>query len=113
MSTKLIDSPAPPKAIAEQTPPASRVAAYTPADFLRQARHPRPGRRRPGVSSYRVFMMIVFACIVLIDAWSDQSQSATMSADVVGPLSVIVWALTLLGGFGIGPIATIWDAVRR
>lgn len=72
-----------------------------------------PQGRRPGVSSYRVFMTIVFICVVLVDEWSDRSLSAIVSADVVGPVSVGVWALTLLGSFGIGPIAAIWNALRR
>jgi hypothetical protein len=72
-----------------------------------------PKGRRPGVSSYRVFMTVVFACIVLVDEWSDRSLSAVASSDVVGPASVIVWAMTLLGSFGVGPVAAIWNAMRR
>ena len=72
-----------------------------------------PRRRRPGVSSYRVFMTAVFACIVLVDEWSGRSLSAVVSIDVVGPVSVIIWLLTLLGSFGIGPVGAIWDALRR
>jgi hypothetical protein len=26
---------------------------------------------------------------------------------------VIVWALTLIGSLGIGPVASIWDAMHR
>ena len=72
-----------------------------------------PGRRRPGVSSYRVFMTILYACVVLVLEWSDRSLPTAASADVVGPTSVIVWALTLLGSFGIGPVGAIWNAMRR
>ena len=72
-----------------------------------------PGRRRPAVSSYRVFMTIVFVCIVLVDIWSDRRLSAAVSLDIVGPVSVIVWAFTLLGSFGVGPIAAIWAALYR
>ena len=50
------------------------------------------------MSGYRVFMVIVFACIVLLNLLSDQSPSAPMGTDIVGPVSVIVWVLTLLGG---------------
>ena len=113
MTTTPIESPARPNVPAEQTSPLFPMAACMPAERLRKARHPRPGHRRPGVSSYCIFMMIVFACIILVDVWSDQSLSATVSADVVGPVSVIVWVLTLLGGLGIGPIAKIGDAVCR
>ena len=83
------------------------------AKLLQGARRPGPGRRRPGVSPYRVFMAIVFACIVLVDQWSDQKLVASAGADIIGTVSVIVWVLTLLGGFGVGPVATIWDAMRR
>jgi hypothetical protein len=76
-------------------------------------RHLVPKGRHPGVSSYRVFMTIVFICVVLVDEWSDRSLSAIVSPNVVGPVSVGVWALTLLGSFGIGPIAAIWNALRR
>jgi hypothetical protein len=72
-----------------------------------------PKGRRPGVSSYRVFMTIVFICVVLVDEWSDRSLSAIVSVNVVGPVSVGVWTLTLLGSFGIGPVAAIWNALRR
>jgi hypothetical protein len=72
-----------------------------------------PRGRRPGVSSYRVFMTIVFICVVLVDEWFDRSMSGSAIADVVGPVSVIVWAMTLLGSFGVGPVATIWNAMRR
>jgi len=75
-------------------------------------RHRVPKGRRPGVSSYRVFMTIVFICVVLVDGWSDLSLSSAI-ADVVGPASVVVWALALLGSFEIGPVAVIWNAVRR
>lgn len=51
-----------------------------------------PPPRRPGLSSYRVFMTIIFVCIVFVDQWSDRNLSAAMSA-VVGPVSVIGWML--------------------
>jgi len=34
-------------------------------------------------------------------------------AEVVGPASVVVWALTLMGSRGIGPVRAIWDAAHR
>ena len=71
------------------------------------------GRRRPGVSSYRVFMTIVYACVVLILEWSDRNLPTAVGADIVGPTAVIVWALTLLGSFGIGPVGAVWNAMRR
>ena len=76
-------------------------------------RRPRvPGPLRSGVSGYRLFMMIVFACIVLVVVWTDRSLSAAVRP-VVGLVSVIVWALTLLGSFDIGPIAALWQVMRR
>lgn len=58
-------------------------------------------------------MTVVFACVVSIIEWSDRSLPTAVSADVVGPMSVIVWALTLIGSFGIGPVGAIWNAMRR
>ena len=71
-----------------------------------------PGPRRPSVSRYRVFMTIVFVCVVFIDQWSDRNLSAAVST-VVGPVSVILWVLTLLGSFEIGPVAAMWRSVSR
>jgi hypothetical protein len=34
--------------------------------------------------------------VVLVDYWADQSLSAHLSGDFIGPISVIIWALTLL-----------------
>jgi len=97
---------------------ASAAAPDLLADWLLNGRdavrrHLAPKDRRPGVSSYRIFMTIVFIGVVVVDEWSDRSVSAAAGADVVGPASVVVWALTLLGSFGIGPVATIWGAFRR
>lgn len=72
-----------------------------------------PRARRPVVSSYRIFIAIVFACVVLIDEWFDRSLSGSAISDVVGSVSVVVWAMTLLGSFGLGPVAAIWNATRR
>lgn len=80
-------------------------------DDLRFGRHHRS--RRPGVPDYRIFMTIVFALIVLIDEWSDRSLSTGVGVDVIGSTSVVVWAFTLLGSFGIGPAPAIWDTLRR
>lgn len=71
----------------------------------------RPGDRRPGVSSYRVFMTVVFLSVVAVDAWCDRSLPGL--ADIVGPVSTLVWVLTVLGSFGIGPIATLWRSQSR
>lgn len=72
---------------------------------------PRP--RRPVVSSYRIFIMIVFGCVVLVDEWFDRSLSGSAISDAVGSVSVVIWAMTLLGSFGLGPVAAIWDRMRR
>jgi hypothetical protein len=69
----------------------------------------RPVPRRPEVTGYRVFMAIVFICVVAADDWFDR----TSSADFVGPIGVIVWALTLVGSFGVGPVRAIWDATHQ
>lgn len=70
------------------------------------------GRWRPGVSSYRVFVTVVFAIVVLAVGWSDQHLPAA-AVVVVGPAAVTLWVLTLLGSLGIGPAAAIRDAMRR
>jgi hypothetical protein len=56
-------------------------------------------------------MLLVFACIVFADAWADLRMPAVV-AHVVGPLSVVVWALTLLGALGLGPLAPVRKALR-
>ena len=55
----------------------------------------------------------VFCCMVLVDAWGDRSLSAHLSDDVIGPVSVLIWALTLLGAFDIGPMGPLRAAMRR
>jgi hypothetical protein len=70
------------------------------------------GRWRPGVSSYRVFVTIVFAIVVLAVGWADQHLPDAAVA-VVGSAAVTFWILTLLGSLGIGPVAAIRDAIRR
>ncbi len=72
-----------------------------------------PRRRRPSVSSYRVFMTIVFAFVVALDECLDHGLSAIVNADLVGASSVIFWTLTVIGSFGVGPVATVWNAMRR
>ena len=74
---------------------------------------PAPGRRLRGVSSYRVFMTIVFVFVVALDEWLDHGLSTIVSADLVGESSVILWALTVIGSFGVGPVAAVWNAIRR
>jgi len=80
-------------------PPMARLSAGT-------------GRWRPGVSSYRVFVTIVFAIVVLTVGWSDQHLPAAAVA-AVGSAAVTLWVLTLLGSLGIGPVAGLRDAIRR
>lgn len=70
------------------------------------------GRWRPGVSSYRIFVTIVFAIVVLAVGWSDQHLPAAGGA-AVGSAAVTFWILTLLGSLGIGPVAALRDAIRR
>ena len=71
-----------------------------------------PRRRRTEVTSYRFFVSIMFLFVAAVDAWSDRALPPTWSANVVGPLSLVVWSLTLLGAFGIGPVRKVWDAWR-
>jgi len=42
---------------------------------------------------------------VLLDSWADVNLPVTASAYIVGPASIFLWALTLLGSLGIGPVA--------
>jgi hypothetical protein len=60
-----------------------------------------------------VFTTIVLACIVVTDEWFDRSLPASAIADAVGLVSVILWALTLAGAFGVGPVRAAWNAMRR
>src|SRR6059036_769200 len=73
----------------------------------RRGRVPRPPRRTPRVCRYRIFMAGVFCCVVLVDAWADRSLSAPLSGDVIGPASIAIWAMTLLGAIGIGPMGLL------
>ena len=96
----------------------SKLAANVPAESRNDFSYAScmslpPVRRCPGVSGYRIFMTIVFVCVVLVDEWLDSGPSASAIADIVGPASVVVWAVTLLGSFGVGPVAAIWRAMRR
>jgi len=84
----------------------------------RDAIHPlgddRRPPRRPGVSRYRVFMLITFCAVVLVDICATRCLSLPF-ADMVGATSVAVWAATLLGSFGLGPLGRlrgVIDAVR-
>ncbi|HKX41170.1 MAG TPA: hypothetical protein VJO99_08435 [Burkholderiaceae bacterium] len=52
-------------------------------------------------------MAAAFACIVLLDAWADLNLTTFASTYIVGPASLVLWVLTLLGSFGIGPAARI------
>ncbi|MBC7707119.1 MAG: hypothetical protein H7274_24640 [Rhodoferax sp.] len=70
------------------------------------------GPRRPGVSSYRVFMTLILVFLVFVDQWCDRHLSVALCA-VVGPASAFVWLLTLVGSFEIGPVAAIWLAISQ
>ncbi|HUP06500.1 MAG TPA: hypothetical protein VMU47_05075 [Caldimonas sp.] len=72
--------------------------------------HPRPPSRRPGVSRYRVFMLITFCAVVVADVCAARCLSAPL-ADVVGATSVAVWAATLLGSFRLGPLGRLRDVI--
>lgn len=65
------------------------------------------------MTGYRVFTTIMFVCVVLVNEWADRSVAPVISPDVVGPTSVVIWGLTLIGSLGIGPVARIWDALHR
>ena len=54
-------------------------------------------------------MAAMFFFVVSLDTWLDSIDCA----EVVGPASVVVWALTLMGSRGIGPVRAIWDAAHR
>lgn len=68
-----------------------------------------PRRPRSAVSRYRIFMAAMFVVVVSLDTWLDSMDCA----GIAGPASVAVWALTLLGSHGIGPVRAIWDAAHR
>ena len=75
-------------------------------DVERLRRPPRPPRRwRAGVAGHRALVAAAFVCIVLVDAWADLNLPAVVSTWIVGPTSVVLWALMLLGSMGIGPVA--------
>jgi hypothetical protein len=58
-------------------------------------------------------MTIVFVFVVALDQWLDRNLLAVMNADLVGESSVILWILTVIGSFGVGPVASAWNAIRR
>ena len=68
--------------------------------------------RRPGVSRYRVFMLVVFCAIVAADAYASRCQVAGV-ADAVGATTMVLWILTLLGSFGLGPVGLLRDSWAR
>ena len=70
----------------------------------------RPPPRHRGVSRYRVFMLAVFCTAVLADACAARYLSPRF-ADVVGSASLVIWAATLLGSFGVGPLGRLRDAI--
>ncbi len=74
--------------------------------------NPPPLKHRPRIDGYRVFMTAVFCGVVAVDAWADRTLSPLVSGDVVGPLSVVLWLLTLLGSAGIGPMGHLKSAMR-
>ncbi len=88
------------------------IIAIGQLDARRLRRFARTPRRPPAVSRYRVFVTVVFCCVVLVDEWADRAISAHLSGEVVGPALVVVWTLTLLGAFGIGPLARVHAAMR-
>ena len=58
-------------------------------------------------------MTVVFCGIVLVDTWADRSLSGHLSGEVIGLVSVFIWALTLLGSFELGPMGRLKVAMRR
>src|SRR5438046_1485512 len=72
-----------------------RWMARRQSERLVRARPPGPPRRwRTGVPAYRAFVAAAFVCIVLLDAWADLNLPAFASTWIVGPASVVLWALT-------------------
>jgi hypothetical protein len=79
-------------------PARSNSSALAPAALSRTGKQRRNrAPRRPGVSSYRFFVATVFVGIAAVDTLASGPLSQTLSIDVVGPISVVVWVLTLLG----------------
>ena len=92
-------------------PPIMRHPVQRPK--VRQVRCPRPPRSTARVGAYRIFTAAVFCCVVAVDAWADRSLSAHLSGDVVGPATIAVWTLTLLGALDFGPMGALKAAMRR
>ena len=114
MNPALVDPPTRRTSPAKGTRFFSLMASDMRALRVREARRPRmPVRKPPRMTSYRIFTTIMFVCVALINEWTDRSVAPFIGPDVVGPTSVILSALTLVGSFGIGPVAGIWDAMRR
>ncbi len=57
-------------------------------------------------------MTVVFCGVVLMDVWADRGLSSHLRSSVVGPVSVIVWVLTLFGAFGVGPAGWLRSTLR-
>jgi hypothetical protein len=87
------------------------LSATVDVDARRDPWEGGPLGRPLGISPYRIFMTVVFCCVVLVDYWADQSLSAHLSGDFIGPISVIIWALTLLGAFRLGPAGRLRAAM--
>ena len=94
-----------------QVSPTSTVTAFgAPAPWSRRQAGGRPPPRHRGVSRYRVFMLAVFCAAVLADACAARYLSPRFG-DVVGSTSLVIWAATLLGSFGVGPLGRLRDAI--
>lgn len=109
MTTPILHASSTPSALAHPTPWAGARPRVPHHAALKPG--PRRPRRCPGVTAYRVFMTLVFVCVTLADVWAGRSLSP--GASLVGPISVVVWAVTLIGGLGQGPFAAMWGALRR
>ena len=63
------------------------------------------------MTPYRVFMTLAFCVITAGNALSNIGASSATWGRVVGPVSVVIWILILLGGFGIGPMGALRKAL--
>jgi hypothetical protein len=70
------------------------------------------GARPPEVSGYRTFMTVILVCICAVVNWADRTLAASGGSDLVGLVCVVVWALTIVGAFGAGPVRMVWDSLR-
>jgi len=82
------------------------------ANAPRPARMRGPKDRPPQARAYRPFMTVVLLSIVAVVAWADRAASPEIRY-AIGSLCIAVWALTLIGSHGVGPVGRLWRSIHR